>query len=192
MKIALVTLFYCGLMLYVGGFHGFGFLWFFCLFLVGPILVFSSVIFLAIAVKRRRLRPATVFSPLLCIIVVASWYFQFRRISHVLLPLVFATVAQENERLAISFMREQPPDAAVKVNGFRYPFYEIAPDGKLTVRHHAGVVSVSIPAGPSYAVFLVYMSPGSVMPYDPPNDDGLGWDATPIIEHWYYVRSVGI
>ena len=199
MKITLATLFYCCVMLFVSCFHNgtifdpFLFLWAFCFFLGGPLLSIVAIIILVRAV-RRSLRPSTLLPPLFCLVMVGVWSFGFWRIGDTLRPVVFASVARDNERLAVLFMQQHPPDTDAEVDGFCYPYFPLFPSDHTTVRHHAGIVSVRVPVGPGTLDFLVYVSPGASLPYAAPTEDsmGQGFEVKPLTKSWYYVHAVGI
>ena len=200
MIITLATLFYCCVMLFVSSFyHGSIFdpfisLWAFCFFLGGPILCLVSIKLFAGAVARRSWQPTKLLPFLFCLVVVGIWSSSFWRIGSFLRPVLFARVAGDNERLAVAFMQQHPPDTDFEVQGFRYPYCPIFPCGSTTVQHHAGVVSVQVPGAPSTLDYLVYVSPGSSLPYSPPTEDsmGQGFVVTPLTKRWYYVHAVGI
>ena len=170
------------------------FVWAFCLFVGGPVLFIISVNLLGRSIRRRLFRPANLIPPLLCLVTVAVWTAGFWRIGDLTRPIVYRCVVKGNERLAVSFMKQHPPDTDIQMSGFCYPYFELSPSGPTTVSHHAGVVSILVPRGPSTLDYLVYVSPGSLLPYSPPTEDsmGQGFIVTPLTENWYYVQAVGI
>ena len=181
-------------MLFAAAFNTLMPIWFLCWLIGGPILCIIAVVLLVQAFRQHTLRPARLIPPLLCLAVVGVWSVGFWRISNAIRPLVFERVADDDEHLAVSFMRQHPPDTDIEVSGFRYPYFELSPSGPLRVKHHDGVVSIRIPAGPGILDYLVYVSPGSSMPYTPPTaeTDGIGAIVKPLTKHWYYAQIVGI
>lgn len=151
-------------------------LWVVCYFLVGPVLFITSAILLIRGVVRHSLRPTQMIAPGLSIITVVVWTFGFWQIGELLRPIFFRLVADENERLAVSFMQQNPPDAEVLSSGFRYPFYHL---GWTRVSHCGGSVFIMVPSFPGPKDSLVYVSQGSTVPADLQHITG----------SWFYYRA---
>ncbi len=167
MRLVLTTVFYCFVMLLVSSIYNstimdpVQLLWVLCYFLVGPELLITSAVLLVRGVVRHSMRPAQMVATGLSIITVVVWTFGFWRIGELLRPVSFRLVAGENERLAISFMQQHPPDSEVRLSGFRYPYCAL---GNTRVTHHDGSVFVMVPSGPGPKDSLVYVSQGSKVP----------------------------
>ena len=182
MKIAIITGLYCFVMLLMSSLYNGGimdpmeFLWGACYFLVGPVLLITSLFVLVRGFIRRSIRPAMIAATGFSIIAVVVWTRGYWQIGGLLRPLFFRLVASENERLAISFMKEHPPDADASIRGFHYPCF---PLGETRVSHHGGSVYVMIPSAPGPKDSLVYVSADSARPEDLQHNTG----------RWYYYQA---